>query len=197
MSTIDAAIIKALVEHIGGDSSTIPDGIIGGDSDIMKLWANKKESAAADIQTGMEGVAYLNITGDPEDALGFHLLKINIFNTDYYGIFINNGTSARVELIDENNNTMSSTASKASDGIYSLDGCPAASVNFDENILLTLSISFALVSQIFKIWQAFLLALFAHSIACNFLFVNNFLSKNNKFLLFDLKIQIKKAFPLR
>ena len=30
MSAIDAAIIKALVEHIGGDSSTIPDGTIGG-----------------------------------------------------------------------------------------------------------------------------------------------------------------------
>ena len=30
MSTIDAAIIKALVEHVGGDSSTIPDGTIGG-----------------------------------------------------------------------------------------------------------------------------------------------------------------------
>ena len=30
MSSIDAAIIKALVEHIGGDSSTIPDGTIGG-----------------------------------------------------------------------------------------------------------------------------------------------------------------------
>ena len=30
MSTIDAAIIKALVEHIGGNSSTIPDGAIGG-----------------------------------------------------------------------------------------------------------------------------------------------------------------------
>ena len=30
MSTIDAAIIKALVEHIGGDSSGIPDGTIGG-----------------------------------------------------------------------------------------------------------------------------------------------------------------------
>ena len=30
MATIDAAIIKALVEHIGGDSSGIPDGTIGG-----------------------------------------------------------------------------------------------------------------------------------------------------------------------
>ena len=30
MSSIDAAIIKALVEHIGGDSSGIPDGAIGG-----------------------------------------------------------------------------------------------------------------------------------------------------------------------
>ena len=30
MATIDAAIIKALVEHIGGDSSGIPDGAIGG-----------------------------------------------------------------------------------------------------------------------------------------------------------------------
>ena len=30
MSTIDAAIIKALVEHVGGDSSSIPDGTIGG-----------------------------------------------------------------------------------------------------------------------------------------------------------------------
>ena len=30
MSTIDAAIIKALVEHVGGDSSGIPDGTIGG-----------------------------------------------------------------------------------------------------------------------------------------------------------------------
>ena len=30
MSTIDAAIIKALVEHVGGDSSCIPDGTIGG-----------------------------------------------------------------------------------------------------------------------------------------------------------------------
>ena len=30
MSSIDAAIIKALVDHIGGDSSTIPDGTIGG-----------------------------------------------------------------------------------------------------------------------------------------------------------------------
>lgn len=30
MSTIDAAIIKALVEHVGGDSSGIPDGAIGG-----------------------------------------------------------------------------------------------------------------------------------------------------------------------
>ena len=29
MSTIDAAIIKALVEHVGGDSSGIPDGDIG------------------------------------------------------------------------------------------------------------------------------------------------------------------------
>ena len=29
-TTIDAAIIKALVEHIGGDSSNIPDGTIGG-----------------------------------------------------------------------------------------------------------------------------------------------------------------------
>ena len=135
MSSIDAAIIKALVEHIGGDSSTIPDGMIGGDGDIMKLWANKKESTAADIQTGMNDYAYINISGDAEDALGFHLLKINIFNTDYYGVFINNGTSARVELINEDNNTMSSTASKASDGIYSLDGFPAASVNFDESVV--------------------------------------------------------------
>ena len=135
MSTIDAAIIKALVEHIGGDSSTIPDGTIGGDGDIMKLWANKKESAAADIQTGMEGVAYLNIRGDPEDALGFHLLKINIFNTDYYGVFINNGTLSHVALTDENNNTMSSPATKISDGIYSLDGFPNASVNFDESVV--------------------------------------------------------------
>ena len=31
-TTIDAAIIKTLVEHIGGDSSTIPDGVIGGTS---------------------------------------------------------------------------------------------------------------------------------------------------------------------
>ena len=30
MSTIDAAIIKALVEHVDGDSSGIPDGVIGG-----------------------------------------------------------------------------------------------------------------------------------------------------------------------
>ena len=30
MTTIDAAIIKALVEHVGGDSSGIPDGTIGG-----------------------------------------------------------------------------------------------------------------------------------------------------------------------
>ena len=30
MSSIDAAIIKALVEHIGGDSDSIPDGTIGG-----------------------------------------------------------------------------------------------------------------------------------------------------------------------
>ena len=29
-TTIDAAIIKALVDHIGGDSSGIPDGTIGG-----------------------------------------------------------------------------------------------------------------------------------------------------------------------
>jgi hypothetical protein len=29
-TTIDAAIIKALVEHVGGDSSGIPDGTIGG-----------------------------------------------------------------------------------------------------------------------------------------------------------------------
>ena len=135
MSTIDAAIIKALVEHIGGDSSTIPDGTIGGDGDIMKLWANKKESTAADIERGMEGVTYLNIRGDPEDALGFHLLKINMFNTDYYGIFINNGTLAHVALTDENNNTLSSPATKISDGIYSLDGFPNASVNFDESVV--------------------------------------------------------------
>ena len=134
MSSIDAAIIKALVEHIGGDASSIPDSI-GGDGDIMKLWANKKESTAADIQTGMEGVAYLNIRGDPEDALGFHLLKINIFNTDYYGVFINNGTLAHVELTDKNNNTMSSPATKISDGIYSLDGFPNATVNFDESVV--------------------------------------------------------------
>ena len=135
MSTIDAAIIKALVEHIGGDSSSIPDGTIGGDGDIMELWANKKESTAADIQTGMDGYAHLNIRGDPEDALGFHLLKINMFNTNYYGIFINNGTSAHVTLTDENNNTMSSPATKISDGIYSLDGFPNASVNFDESVV--------------------------------------------------------------
>ena len=30
MSTIDAAIIKALVEHIGGNPDSIPDGTIGG-----------------------------------------------------------------------------------------------------------------------------------------------------------------------
>ena len=30
MSTINTSIIKALVEHIGGDSSGIPDGVIGG-----------------------------------------------------------------------------------------------------------------------------------------------------------------------
>ena len=30
MSSIDAAIIKALVEHIGGNSDSIPDGTIGG-----------------------------------------------------------------------------------------------------------------------------------------------------------------------
>ena len=135
MSTIDAAIIKALVEHIGGDSSTIPDGTIGGDGDIMELWAHKTESAAADIQNGMNGYAYINIKGDPEDALGFHLLKINIFNTDYYGVFINNGTLAHVELTDKNNNTMSSPATKISDGIYSLDGFPNESVNFDESVV--------------------------------------------------------------
>ena len=28
-TTIDAAIIKALVDHVGGDSSSIPDGVIG------------------------------------------------------------------------------------------------------------------------------------------------------------------------
>ena len=33
-TTIDAAIIKALVEHIGGDSSGIPDGTIGGSSTV-------------------------------------------------------------------------------------------------------------------------------------------------------------------
>ena len=134
-TTIDAAIIKALVEHIGGDSSTIPDGTIGGGSDIMNLWANKKESTAADIERGMEGVTYLNIRGDPEDALGFHLLKINMFNTDYYGIFINNGTLAHVALTDENNNTMSSTATKAADGLYSLIGFPSASINFNECVV--------------------------------------------------------------
>ena len=32
MSTIDAAIIKALVEHIGGNPDSIPDGTIGGSS---------------------------------------------------------------------------------------------------------------------------------------------------------------------
>lgn len=130
MSTVDAAIIKALVEHIGMDPDSIPSG-----GDIMKLWANKKESAAADIQSGMNDYAYINIRGDPEDALGFHLLKINVFNTDYYGIFINNGTSAHVTLTDENNNTMSSPATKISDGIYSLDGFPNASVNFDESVV--------------------------------------------------------------
>lgn len=134
-TTIDAAIIKALVEHIGGDSSTIPDGTIGGDGDIMKLWANRRENTAADIQTGMDGYAYLNIRGDPEDALGFHLLKINAYNADYYGIFINNGTSARVELIDEDNNMISSPATKISDGIYSLDGFPNERVNFDESVV--------------------------------------------------------------
>ena len=134
-TTIDAAIIKALVEHIGGDSSTIPDGTIGGGSDIMNLWANKKESTAADILTGMNGKAYINIRGDPEDALGFHLIKINIFSTDYYGVFINNGTLAHVALTDENNNTMSSTATKAADGIYSLDGFPNEAVNFDESVV--------------------------------------------------------------
>ncbi len=30
MTTIDAAIIKALVAHIGGDPNTVPDGTIGG-----------------------------------------------------------------------------------------------------------------------------------------------------------------------
>ena len=33
-TTIDAAIIKALVEHVGGDSSGIPDGTIGGGGTI-------------------------------------------------------------------------------------------------------------------------------------------------------------------
>ena len=39
MSSIDAAIIKALVEHIGGDSSGIPDGPIGGSSSTID-WEN-------------------------------------------------------------------------------------------------------------------------------------------------------------
>ena len=30
MTTINTSIIKALVEHVGGDSSGIPDGTIGG-----------------------------------------------------------------------------------------------------------------------------------------------------------------------
>ena len=32
MATLDTAIIKALVEHVGGDSSGIPDGTIGGNA---------------------------------------------------------------------------------------------------------------------------------------------------------------------
>ena len=32
MSVVDAAIIKALVEHIGGNPDSIPDGTIGGSS---------------------------------------------------------------------------------------------------------------------------------------------------------------------
>ena len=135
MSTIDAAIIKALVEHIGADSSTIPDGTIGGSQDIMSLWANKTESTAADISRGIEGITYLNISGDPEDALGFHLLKINMFNTDYYGIFINNGNLASVAVIDKNNNTMSSPATKAADGMYCLSGFPADNINFNECVV--------------------------------------------------------------
>ena len=39
MSSIDAAIIKALVEHIGGNPDSIPDGPIGGSSSTID-WEN-------------------------------------------------------------------------------------------------------------------------------------------------------------
>ena len=43
MATIDTSIIKTLVDHIGGDSSSIPDGIIGGgekvtDTAVPYIW---------------------------------------------------------------------------------------------------------------------------------------------------------------
>ena len=71
MSAIDAAIIKALVEHIGGDSSTIPDGTIGGggtkytSGDGISIDGNNKISV--DVGPGLSindlGQIELNIGG--------------------------------------------------------------------------------------------------------------------------------------
>ena len=48
MATIDAAIIKALVEHIGGNPDTIPDGTIGGGSNAKISFINCEWSVSND-----------------------------------------------------------------------------------------------------------------------------------------------------
>ena len=81
MSSIDAAIIKALVEHIGGNPDEIPDGSIGGgtnepiplnDSVLEPAWASN-----CTFTWGVDGMyktlTFTNIIAEP--TLG-HIIKL-------------------------------------------------------------------------------------------------------------------------
>jgi hypothetical protein len=53
-STIDAAIIKALVEHIGGNPDTIPDGTIGGGGGDVAIDFSKFRMPLSDTNIAWE-----------------------------------------------------------------------------------------------------------------------------------------------
>ena len=80
-TTIDAAIIKALVEHVGGDSSGIPDGTIGGGGatytatkplditdDVISLKYNNYDFTLSNSELRLNYHGYKLATESAEDA---------------------------------------------------------------------------------------------------------------------------------
>ena len=125
MSSIDAAIIKALVEHVGGDSSCIPDGSIGGVSytagDGINI-ANNNISVEFDSNT-ME-LKDGKISAKTQLTTGDGLTTSNgkiIANLDTNTMLINSGKiSAKTQLA-------------AGDGISISSG--KVNVNYDSNTM--------------------------------------------------------------